>query len=239
MPTEPIPSPTGAGPTDSLYAAVAHATIYAIEAAAYDAWPPLHRGELDGWRLRAGEGVTGRANSIYAMDHAGALALDEKIAAAEAWYAAQGLPPRFQINAAMQPPDLDAALAARDYRLHSPTLVQVAPLARILEQTPTLRTKPHFEIEVAEAYDADWFAAYAASEALDSHSASVRRRILESIEVPVAFTLLRVAEEPVAVGLGVVSAAWMGLFCMSTAPGDEPQTTATPSQRRPRHVHTS
>ena len=193
-------------------------SMRAVEAAAYDAWPAPSNVLVDGWRLRAAEGVTGRANSVWALEEIGAVALDDKIAAVEAFYRSQGLPPRFQINAAVQPPGLDEVLAARGYAVVSPTQVQVAPLARILEQTPTLRSTPHLEIEVVEEFDDEWFAAYARNEAMDAKTAAVRTQILEAIAGARAFARVDIDGAPAAVGLGVVGGDWLGIFCMATHP---------------------
>jgi ribosomal protein S18 acetylase RimI-like enzyme len=193
-------------------------TIRAIEAAAYDAWPALERTSVDGWRLRAAEGVTGRANSVWAIENGGVIGLDEKIAAVERFYGKQGLPSRFQINAAVQPDTLDGILAARGYQIYSPTRVEVAPLERIMEHTPNLRSTPHLEIEVAEEFDDQWFATYARNEAMDAKTTAVRAAILGAIKGPRAFARLDIEGAPVAVGLGVVGGDWLGIFCMATHP---------------------
>lgn len=206
------------GAWQALFTDLPLETLRAVEAAAYDAWPAPQRATVDGWRLRAAQGITGRANSVWALEDNGAMALEEKLAAVEAFYRAQGLPPRFQIHAAVQPANLDALLEARSYRMHSPTHVQTAPLARVLEQTPTLGSRPQLEIEIAEAFDDGWFAAYAANEQMDRLTSSVRAEILRAIEGPRAFARLDIDGAPAAVGLGVVGGSWLGIFCMSTQP---------------------
>lgn len=45
-----------------------------------------------------------------------------------------------------------------------------------------------------------------------------RRAILQRITVATGFAALSIQAEPVAVGLGVVEAGWLGIFCMGTAP---------------------
>src|SRR2546423_235323 len=83
----------------------------------------------DGWLLRVSPGNARRARSVNA--HFGSrLPLDEKIAYCERVYEARGLPVLFRITPFMQPPELDAALAARGYEEHGPVLVQAVRLAR-------------------------------------------------------------------------------------------------------------
>lgn len=191
-------------------------TILEIEEAAFDSWPALEVAQVDGWRLRGARGVTGRGNSVCAIRSDGEIAPAERIEAAECFYRAHELPPRFQINAAVQPANLDDQLAQRGYRCYSPTFVQTASLATILERTPALRLAPHFAVEVSEDFDEAWFALYVQSEQMDTRTLAVREAILRRIASPVAFAQLDVDGVPAAVGLGVARGRWMGIFCMST-----------------------
>jgi hypothetical protein len=59
------------------------------------AWPALELDTLGGWLLRGGCGITKRANSVLALGDP-ARRVGAAIAAAEQWYAARSLPPRFQ-----------------------------------------------------------------------------------------------------------------------------------------------
>ena len=192
-------------------------TVAAVEHAAFAAWPGLEVAQVDGWRLRAAGGVTGRANSVWSLEDGGALGLAAKLAAVEGFYAARGLPARFQITPAARPAELDAALAARGYRFYSPTDVQVADLTAILERTTPLRALP-FVVEVAEEFDPQWFSLYATAEGYDPRTAALRAAILERIEGTRAFVSLSTGGQPAAVGLGVAAGEWLGVFCMSTLP---------------------
>ena len=82
----------------------------------------------DGWLLRLSPGKAKRARSVNA--HFGStLPVAAKIAHCEALYARHGLPALFRITPFVQPPDLEAALAARGYGTFEPTLVMARPLA--------------------------------------------------------------------------------------------------------------
>jgi GNAT superfamily N-acetyltransferase len=198
-------------------------TILLIETLAANAWPPEQSIELDGWRLRSARGVTRRANSVWPNADAGVASLDEKLAVAERYYSALGLPALFQICDAAQPQALDELLERRGYGANSHTHVQTASIQTLLANLPPLRLRPAFKLEVSEEFDEDWFALYCASEEVGGHAAAVRRSIFRRIQPPHGFALLRSGDEPVAAGLGVAEKGWLGVFCMATMPAHRRQ----------------
>ena len=193
-------------------------TILTLETIAANAWPAAEVEACHGWRLRQTAGVTRRANSVWPNGDTGGAPLAAKLARAEAFYAERNLPVIFQICDAMQPADLDAQLEARGYRAEAHTHVQSAPLAAMLAKLPSLRHDPMFEVEVQETFDPFWFELYCASEEVAAGAAAIRRGILERIAPRRGFVLARRADEPAAVGLGVVETGWLGIFSMATLP---------------------
>jgi hypothetical protein len=113
--------------------------IRALETISFRGWPALESELHDGWLLRAANGYTGRANSINPL-YGSSLSLDEKIAWCDAWYTARSIAPVYRLNDAMQPPDLDAQLAARGYRRFNESWVMVADIGEALTPQPPL---PH------------------------------------------------------------------------------------------------
>jgi GNAT superfamily N-acetyltransferase len=191
-------------------------TILHIETLALHAWPAAEVVALDGWRLRADGGVTRRANSVWPNGAEGALELPAKIAAAEAFYTARNLPTIYQISPAQQPPELDDELADRGYRDDARTWVQTSSLAAMRANLP----EPHAQgaVTLSTTYADDWFDLYCASEGVTGHAADVRRRILARITAATGYALLHLDGLPVAVGMGVVEAGWLGIYCMATLP---------------------
>lgn len=203
------------------------ATILLIETLAANAWPPEQSVVFDGWRLRSARGVTRRANSVWPNAGNGVAGVEDKLAAAEQYYAALGQPAIFQICDAAEPAGLDALLAARGYGANSHTHVQTASVQTLLQTLPPLRLRPQFEIEVSEEFDPNWFTLYCASEEVEGRAAAVRRSILQRIEPAHGFALLRSGAEPVAVGLGVAEGGWLGVYCMATLPAYRRQGAAS------------
>lgn len=192
--------------------------IHQLETLAANAWPAAEVQTLAGWRLRHTAGVTRRANSVWPNDLIGVTDLATKVAAVEQFYAERNLPARYQIAPCMQPANLDDHLAERGYRAVARTAVQTAPFTTILSKAPPLRQQPEFVVEVSETFDEGWFQAYSRFAEEEASGMAARRGILQRIAVATGFVLLSIHDQPAAVGLGVVEAGWLGIFCMGTSP---------------------
>lgn len=183
-----------------------------LERRALHAWPAAEVQVVDGWRLRHTAGVTRRANSVWPNETRHTLPLARKLALVEAFYAARGLPARYQLCTAAQPHDLDAQLEQRGYVAEAPTSVQIAGIAPVLAATAD-RAAP---VDLAATLSPAWFATYCAVDDVGAGAATVRQGILERIAPRTAYALLRVAGRPVATGLGVLEDGWLGIFSMAT-----------------------
>jgi GNAT superfamily N-acetyltransferase len=171
-----------------------------LEAVGADLWVAPEVEELDGWRLRYAHGVTGRANSV--LPNAGTSRLEEKVGRVEAWYAARGLPARYQITAAAQHGLVDV-LETRGYaQAGVTTSVEIATLPRTEAA----------DIYLAAAPDAQWIELWAGSRSFDR---------LETAQAlltgsPGESTFARI--DDVAVGRAVALGEWLGITSMVTLP---------------------
>ena len=195
-----------------------------IEELAASAWRAEVVEPLDGWRLRWTHGVTRRANSVLANQCGGSCSLSQKLERVEAFYRARGSPARYQLTAASLPPDLDAALEVRGYRVDARTCVQGASVPVVLERAAA---GPGFPVRLASRVSKRWAQATFASENPDPKAAAVRRSILGRISAASAYALLEIGGEPAAVGLGVAEGEWMGVFGMFTYPQHRRRGAAT------------
>jgi len=174
-----------------------------LEAIAYEFWRAPEVEEIDGWRLRFGYGITGRANSVW-PNGAGTLPLEEKIDRAEAWYHERYRPTLFQLTEAARPDGLDEALAARGYELRgAPVSVETATLADVLARAGG-------DAEVTDAPDAAWLELWAGSRNFQNRAEA--RELLTLGDAAFA----RVGD--VAVGRGGVTGQWLGITSMVTVP---------------------
>jgi ribosomal protein S18 acetylase RimI-like enzyme len=195
-----------------------------LEEFAARAWPAGRVAELDGWRLRATEGVTRRANSVLANASKDRLPLAEKLARVEQFYTPERLLPRYQLCPASLPSDLDQVLAARGYCSVATTAVQVAPLAAVLARS---RPAQPDRVRVADRLEPGWFATYCLADGFTGVEATGREAILRRIAQPTGYALLETDGHIAAVGLGVAEEDWIGLFCMATCPEFRRQGAAT------------
>jgi len=173
------------------------------------AWPALETDVRDGWWLRYNEGLHRRVNSVF-PEYAGSEALDDKIAGAEAYYRAHGLPPRFQITTASQPPDLDAILAGRGYVVESGVDIMTGdaePLAQVRGSSA--------RVELSAEITPEWLGVHMA-EAADAETRDRKGRMLERIERTHAFAFAYDGGRPVSAGLGIFEDGWTGIFGMFT-----------------------
>lgn len=214
-----------------------------LEDVAADGWRPL---ELDwlgrrghGWRLRAAEGFTGRANSVLAVGDPGS-SLEDAVPAAEEWYSSRGLPARFALPWPLdarvvddphhpahpggaddghraRESEFDALLRARGYRLDTPTLVLTAS-AREVAAVVLVPGSPglpaDLELTVDDEPDDDWLAVYRYR---GQDLPAVARRLLLSAPTQ-AFVSVRSGSGTVAVGRAASSRGWTGVSAMEVSP---------------------
>jgi ribosomal protein S18 acetylase RimI-like enzyme len=185
--------------------------IRKLEELAANAWPAAVVQAVDGWRLRFNHGVTRRANSVWPNAWSGSLALDERLALVEDFYARRGVVARFQLTPVAEPSGVDALLARRGYALEESVHVQIAETRDVLE-----RTRQSCEVAIAAGPSDSWtHTAWPESE-LDP---AVRRATVERIGPETACAIALTAGEPAGVALGVSERGFVGLFCFHTLPG--------------------
>jgi GNAT superfamily N-acetyltransferase len=210
-----------------------------LERVASDGWRAVEQERLsgpDGWLLRASDGFTGRANSALAVGDPGlplALALDR----VEAWYAARGLPARVAVPWPLTvrrlhdgsggidggiDTDLDRDLAARGYRLDTPTLVLTAAAREVAVATTPLRGRPDL-VSLDEQPDDEWLATY---HYRGQQLPAVARTLLLSAPRQVFASVRDDAGHALAVARGASSRGWTGITAMEVDAGHRRQGLA-------------
>lgn len=163
-----------------------------------DGCPPLEVAEVDGWRLRAAEGVLLRANSALPLSDA--LPVDAVVE----FYRARGLPPRVHVS----DPTVDEALAARGWTRDTEVLVLTGP-------TPAGPAT----VELAASPDDAWVDAYWAVDGRgDARERGLLVQMLRGVPAPTAYASARVDDTVVAVGRAVAQEGYLGVYSMAVLP---------------------
>ena len=179
-----------------------------IEPIAARGWRAAVCERLGGWRLYASAGLSGRLNTCWPLGDPG-MPPDAAIVAAEAWYAARRLPPRFKLTEGLaHPADLAARLERRGYVRSIATLTMVGPLLG----------SPDPDVAIESDVGRDFREVFA-DPIFGPHSdAAERVEALGRIPQPRGYALARVAGAPAAVGACAVEGRWAGLMAMRTSP---------------------
>lgn len=122
------------------HAPVRASEIRALEHAAALAWPGVERQWLGGWLLRAGHGVTSRANSALPLDVSAQIA---DLAAVRDWYRERGLPAWL-------------ALPERLLPVRTPGIKPARVMVRGLATAPA----PAPDVTLTQQPDAQWLQIY-------------------------------------------------------------------------------
>jgi ribosomal protein S18 acetylase RimI-like enzyme len=161
--------------------------------------------QLDGWELRYGYGLTGRANSAWPRADRGRLRLEQKVARVEAFYREHGLQPKLQLSPASEPAGLDAELARRDWVRGTDVLIETADV-------PTA-TVPDRDVDLLDRPDDLWLDVWLSIRAFPRDRAD---RLLPMLGGGSGTVFARVGE--VAVGRASLHDGWAAITCMATVP---------------------
>jgi ribosomal protein S18 acetylase RimI-like enzyme len=134
------------------------------------------------------------------------------IAAAEAFYAADGKRARFQVCPAC-PRDLDSALADRGYELSDAVSLQVATSEHVADHPPAAPLR----VDVNDVPDAAWLQLLMKAHAADADP-TPEWRLIQRVDQPSAYVTAFVSGRPAAVGRAVADTGWTGVFDMATMP---------------------
>jgi N-acetylglutamate synthase len=183
------------------------ADIAALDEVIAAAWRAPVDEPLDGWQLRYGHGLTGRANSAWPRRHDGGIPLGDKIAGVEAFYRERGLRPKVQLSPASEPQGLDGELAERGYERSADVLIEVAPA-----EAPV--TEAAWEVDLTAEPDELWLEIWLESRRL---SAAEQEHALDILRGSDGETVFARAGD-VAVGRAVAHGGWVAIGSMATRP---------------------
>ncbi|MHA2243177.1 MAG: GNAT family N-acetyltransferase, partial [Candidatus Thorarchaeota archaeon] len=184
--------------------------INAFEFMAGRAWPARYIEELEGWQLRADDGVTWRANCVLPCGKLEGITLSEAIERVNDFYSSRSMPTAFKMTRASQPKELDVSLDQLGFLKYMITHVQTATVDDVLGTKPTVR------VEINNEPKPDWIGCYGEAGKFDEHTLNVRTEIIRRISNKKAIASAYLGKELVGVGLGVLENDWIGLFSITT-----------------------
>ena len=176
-------------------------------------WPGLEQQALGEWVLRAGAGFTGRANSCLPVGDPG-VPTDEALTHVEEWYAARGLPPKFQVpfpatGPADPAPGIDTLLAERGYDAEPVTLVMIAdPADLALGESPS-----GLSYDWTDTTDDGWLARY---HYRGGDLPVTARRVITA--APAGYLTARLDGEVIGIGRAAPTDDWVGLQAIEIDP---------------------
>ncbi len=185
-----------------------HETIRYLEEVSMNAWPALQTILDDGWVLRLANGYTKRANSVNPL-YPCRRDLGDKLELCETFYRERDQKVVFKMTQAATPEGLDDALAARGYRVDSPTSVQVLQLDNGLPA-------PERTADLAGGLSPLWLDEYVRLSGVDPTHRPTIFRMLDSMVLDRCLALLRVGDQAVSCGLAILQGKHIGLFDIVT-----------------------
>src|SRR4051812_10932908 len=187
------------------------ALVQTIEELAANAWPAPVQQQLERWRLRAGNNVTRRANSVLAGGGMPVYRgwMDE----VTEFYRTRDLPVRFHISDG-SPAGLEELLDGMGYEVEVRTSMQVAPCEAVLDRAAG---SDQLEMVTFDQVDGRWLDSFIQIEGLEESKKETYAQILSRIGPRGRFVLAWLEGQPVGVGMAVAERGWVGLFCIATA----------------------
>jgi GNAT superfamily N-acetyltransferase len=169
--------------------------FWRIEHACFEAWPALHETQVEGWLLRAANGLSRRANSANPLASASGN-VQTVLAACESFYRAQHLPVILRLPSFIDP-SIDQRARAQKYRVEGETLVMHTPIE-------AAGAEAHSAAEISSAPTEDWFDAMSRLQAHSPEKSATYRKVVGLITVPAGYALVRHEGRAVSAAYGAI-----------------------------------
>ncbi|WP_090821685.1 GNAT family N-acetyltransferase [Arthrobacter sp. yr096] len=188
----------------------------AIERLMDKAWPAIEREDAGGWVLRASEGVTQRANSVWPRQTSGEAGLapdnsviEAAVRAAGEWYRSRRLPLIFQVFEDAGSAALNAVLDRQRFTRQSETRIMVRDVEGLPAGQPGL--------EITQQPSVEWLKVWWSVDGRGGEAEmAVARKILTAC--PSLYALIRDDDGvPAAVGRLALVDGWGGIYSMATS----------------------
>ncbi|MGO4586956.1 GNAT family N-acetyltransferase [Arthrobacter sp. 2RAF6] len=176
------------------------------------AWPAPDREDTGGWVMRAADGVTQRANSVWPREQADDH--ESAVRAATQWYRSRRLPLIVQVFDDERSTGLNAVLDAQRFTRQSETLIMVRPGGTL---PSAQRDGWADDVEISEEPSEEWLRLWWSVDGRGGEAElEIARKIL--VSCPSVYALVRDDDgAPAAVGRLALVDGRGGIYCMATA----------------------
>ena len=168
--------------------------ISQYEEIAARAWPARDIERLDGWVMRANDGVTWRTNTVLPSGPITSISLEDAISRVIEFYRAKGIPPAFKLTRASVPENLDSILETMGFQKRMVTHLQTAEIETIgthaSEHDVQIRNEPY----------QNWIDSYAQMGEFDEFTRETRLGIIDRIGSPIGLAEVRMDGQIVGIG---------------------------------------
>ncbi|QGQ96712.1 GNAT family N-acetyltransferase [Paenibacillus psychroresistens] len=189
-----------------------HHLIVKLEQMAANSWPAPTQQAFEHWILRAGTGITMRANSVLTT---GSLPIVQSwMDEITAFYAALSLPLRFHISAATDP-DVDLDLEKHGLIIQSPSAVYQAACNQVLSNP--IPANPLLRVQINNSLEDEWLEDFLRLEQHPYERKPAYTQIFSGIKLKICYLRIYQNEELVGLGSAVLEDGWAGLGNIITA----------------------
>ncbi|MBU7599218.1 GNAT family N-acetyltransferase [Streptomyces sp. P38-E01] len=195
-------------------------------------WPPVEQEDLGGWRLRAADGFTRRANSVLPLGDPG-VPTSQALAYVQDWYEARGLRPYVQTSTGGDGDGerLGAELTAHGWDIDVSAELWIAGLARVAdtaaEQSEAASGKGPAdpgEVQLSRTLPPGWLTRY---QRVTTRGPAMTAVLEGGPSVWLASLPGAGGEAPAAIGRMVVDGRWAGFNAVETDPARRRRGLAT------------
>jgi N-acetylglutamate synthase len=186
--------------------------ISTIEELAYELWPPEHEEILGDWKLRASQGFTKRANSVFTLNQIPNEA--NWLSRIESFYQKHQLPVHYHVSDA-SPQELRKLLANQGYYEHTGCYIMTAPTAEVLwksKQLSGLSYAMEVESTLAANADEDWIEDFIKIEEHDPIRQEFYSYMFQRIQGPQCYIKMQKNLQTIGIGTAIMKEDWTGLL---------------------------
>ncbi|TCZ81058.1 GNAT family N-acetyltransferase [Paenibacillus albiflavus] len=191
--------------------------IRTLEKLAYDLWPPEHEEAIGEWRLRASQGITKRANSVFTLNQ---IPDDPNwFTKVSEFYQQHQLPVHYHVSDA-SPSELKEILASQGFYEHTDCTVMVADTEEVQLYAGQRITNDANDIRIilTPQVDESWIQDFLRISEYDPCKFHFYAHMLERIKGPQCFIKLQKNTQIIGIGTAVSQHGWTGLLNIAIDP---------------------